>query len=42
VQHTLGALFDAPPEIEQGEALSARHEMEIAAALRVQREFWRL
>jgi len=42
VQHTLGALFDAPPEIESTEALSARHEHELAAALRAQKPFWHL
>jgi acetoin utilization deacetylase AcuC-like enzyme len=42
VQYTLGALFDSPPEIESGEALSARHELELAAALRAQKPFWHL
>jgi acetoin utilization deacetylase AcuC-like enzyme len=42
VQHTLGALFEAPPELAPPEALGARHELELAAALRCQREYWRL
>ena len=41
VQHTLGALFQAPPAIEPGAKLSSRHEHELAAALRCQREYWR-
>jgi acetoin utilization deacetylase AcuC-like enzyme len=41
VQHTLGALFQAPPPLEPGEPLSSRHEHELAAALRSQREYWR-
>jgi len=42
VQHTLAALFETPPQIEPGQPLSARHELELAAALRCQREYWRL
>ena len=41
VQHTLGALFEPPPELAKGEPLGAKHEAEIGAALRAQREHWR-
>jgi acetoin utilization deacetylase AcuC-like enzyme len=42
VQHTLGALFEEPPALERGEGLSTQHEAELAAAMRVQRQYWRL
>jgi len=42
VQHTLGALFEAPPEIAKAQALGSKHEAEIATAMRAQREHWRL
>ncbi|MEY2935180.1 MAG: hypothetical protein RL033_5929 [Pseudomonadota bacterium] len=42
VQHTLGALFEEPPALVRDEALGRQHEAEIAASLRVQRQYWRL
>jgi len=41
VQHTLGALYEPPPSLEPLVG-NARHEAEIAAALRQQRSFWKL
>jgi acetoin utilization deacetylase AcuC-like enzyme len=42
VQHTLGALFEPPPDVDRSVPLSQRHELELAAALRAQRPFWKL
>ena len=42
VQHTLGALFAEPPALEREPALGSQHEAELASAVRVQRQFWRL